>query len=141
MRRAQKNRLSAPLLAMTAALVLAPAAGHAATAGDISALSVLNTSPLWADSASYWACNVVNVSTSTFTVTIDLIGSDGSVVTSGAVSLAGGTSTELTGSTTGGFARCRFSLDLAPTTIRANLTVFHEISSGVYQTYAISEAR
>jgi hypothetical protein len=68
----RKDPLSAPLLAMSA-LVLAPAAAHASTAGDISPTQVLNTSPLWADSASYHACNVVNISTASILISIELL--------------------------------------------------------------------
>ena len=140
----RKSQLSIPLLAMTA-VVLVPAAAHAATAGDISIPQVLNTSPLWADSGSYHACNVVNVSTGSVNISIELIESGGTVLaTSGStpISLAAGTSTELSVAPNYvGFARCRFTLNQAPGIIRANLTVFHALGSGTYQTYATSEAR
>jgi hypothetical protein len=140
----RKSQLSIPLLAMTA-VVLAPAAARAATAGDISIPQVLNTSPLWADSQSYQSCNVVNVSTGSVNISIELIESSGAVLaTSGStpISLAAGTSIEISaGASYVGFARCRFTFNQAPGIIRANLTVFHPLSGGVYQTYATSEAR
>jgi hypothetical protein len=141
----RKSQLSIPLLAMTA-VVLAPVAAHAATAGDISIYKVLNTSPLWADAQSYHSCNVVNVSTSGVGIYIEIIESSGTVlVTTGttAITLAAGTSYEISspaGAYTG-FARCRFTLLNAPETLRANMTVFHALTGGVYQTYATSEAR
>jgi hypothetical protein len=136
-----KSRLAALLLAMTA-LTLAPAAGHAATAGDISVTQTLNTSPLWADAQSYWACNVVNVTTSPITVTTELISASGSVIaTSGATSIPAGTSTELDQSPGTGFARCRFALNNPADAIRANMTIFHSLGGGLFQTYATSEAR
>jgi hypothetical protein len=138
MHRAWKNRLSATLLAMTA-LVLAPAAGHAVT-GDISIVNVLNTSLLLADTASLWDCNVVNVSTSKLSVTIELISSFGNVLASNTFSLAAGTSMGLTVPGTSGFARCRVSLDFDPNAIRANLAVTYA-ANGIVQTFATSEAR
>ncbi len=135
-----KNLLTLSLLGMVA-IALAPTTGQASTAGDISFLNVLNTSPLWADSASYHACNIVNVSTSTVSVSIELIDSGGGVINSATnVAIAAGTSYELLESSGNGFARCRFTLQDNPAVIRANLTIFHPIS-GVYQTYATSEAR
>jgi hypothetical protein len=139
----RKNPLSVPLLAMTA-LVLAPAAAHASTAGDISIAQVLNTSPLYADNASYHACNVVNVSASSLNISIELIGSGGTVIASSGtnpVAVGAGTSVELSnGAAYTGFARCRFTTNF-PSSIRANLTVFHPFTDGSYQTYATSEAR
>lgn len=139
-----RRQFLVPLLAMTA-FVLAPAVANAATAGDISVAQVLNTSPLWADTQSYHACNAVNVTTSSVSISIEVINSSGAVLatTGAAVSLAPGTSIELENSTTyTGFARCRFTLKSdAPGTIRANLTIFHSLGSGVFQTYATSEAR
>ncbi len=140
----RKSQLSIPLLAMTA-VVLLPAAAHAATAGDISIPQVLNTSPLWADTHSYHACNVVNVSTGPVNISIELIESSGSVLaTSGStpISLPAGTSTEISaGASYVGFARCRFTFNQAPGIIRANLTIFFPLANGSYQTYATSEAR
>lgn len=129
------------LAAMTA-VVLAPVAANASTAGDISAPQVFNTSPLWADSASYHACNIVNVTTSNLTVLIELITASGSVLnTSGNVTIDAGTSYELIGGSYTGFARCRFTTSYGSGSFRANLTIFNPLSSGNYQTYAISEAR
>jgi hypothetical protein len=133
------------LAAMTV-LALAPVAVNASTAGDISAPQVFNTSPLWADTASYHACNIVNVTTSTLTVLIELISASGSVVaTSGtaAVTVNAGTSYELNGVGAGyqGFARCRFTTSYGAASFRANITVFNPLPSGAFQTYAISEAR
>ena len=145
--RVKRSEFLAPILAMTA-LVLAPAAGQAATAGDISISQVLNTSPLWADGLSYHACNVVNVTTSTVKVAIELIGQTGAVLagSSTLVAIAPGTSSEVddasgSGTTNVGFARCRFTLDDAPGTIRANMAIFHSLGGGNFQTYATSEAR
>lgn len=143
-----KSQLSIRTLAMTA-LVLAPAAAYAATAGDISISQVLNTSPLWADAASYHACNAVNVTTATVKVAVELIGATGNVITGSStlVAIPAGTSTEIsdfntsTGTTNVGFARCRFTLDDAPGTIRGNMTIFHPLSGGNFQIYATSEAR
>jgi hypothetical protein len=129
-------------LSTIAALGLMPAIGNAATAGDISVSQVLNTSPLWADAQSYHACNVVNVSTSPVAISVEIIESNGGALTSsGAITLAAGTSYELAvGPGYVGFARCRLTLNL-PGAIRANLTVFHSLGSGTYETYATSEAR
>jgi len=122
-------------------IALAPTAGKASTAGDISYLNVLNTSPLWADSASYHACNVVNVSTSTVSVSIELIEAGGGVINSVTnAAIAAGTSYELLEASGNGFARCRFTLQDNPAVIRANLTIFRPVS-GTFQTYATSEAR
>jgi hypothetical protein len=143
---ARKNHFSVPLLAM-AALVLAPAAGRAQTVGDISITQTLNTSPLWADAASYHACNVVNVTVSTVTVTLELINANGGVIASNVFNLPGSTSREISdavgaaGTTFAGFARCRFTLNNAPGSIRANMTIFHPLGGGTFQTYATSEAR
>ena len=135
-------------LSTIAALGLMPAIGNAATAGDIGVTQVLNTSPLWADSGSYHSCNVVNVTTSSIGLAIELIGSNGSVITSVAsISLPAGESTEILDATASagasyvGFARCRFTLNYASGGIRANETVFTRLSSGNYQSYAVSEAR
>lgn len=138
----KKTKLSVALLAI-AALVLAAAAAFAVTAGDASVSTILNTSPLWADSGSYIACNVVNVTTSSVNVSVEQISGAGVVLAGSTtpISLAAGTSAEVTnfgGST--GFARCRFTVS-APGAIRANATVFHSLGSGVFQTYATSEAR
>jgi hypothetical protein len=145
MLRARKNQFLVPMLAMTA-FVLVPAAAHAVTAGDISITSVLNTSPLWADSQSYHACNVVNVSTSAVTVAIELISASGGVISASSLAVPAGTSAEVddasgSGSSTPGFARCRFTLTNAEKTIRANMTIFHSLGAGTFQTYATSEAR
>ena len=142
----KKCLVSIPLLAMTAA-VLAPVAAHAVTVGDVSVLTVINSSPLWADTQSYHACNVVNVSTSPVGILVQLIDQNGAVLgTSGtsAFLLAAGTSYELisgAANTYVGFARCRVTHYQGPDTIRANLTVFHSLGGAVYQTYATSEAR
>jgi hypothetical protein len=138
----RKSQLLIPLLAMTA-VVSAPAATHASTAGDISTLQVLNTSPLWADAQSYHACNVVNVTTAAIGITVEMIESNGAVLASSATfSLAAGNSYELAVAPSYiGFARCRVSFYNAVGTIRANLTIFHPLGGGVYQTYATSEAR
>jgi hypothetical protein len=77
----KKNQLSVRLLAI-AAIMLSPAAANAATAGDISAAQVLNTSPVYADSASFHTCNVANVSTATISVAVELINSNGGVLIS-----------------------------------------------------------
>lgn len=131
------------LAAMTV-IALAPVAANASTAGDISAPQVFNSSPLWADTASYHACNVVNVSTSNLTILIELISSSGTVLrTSGtsAITIDAGTSYELIGGSYTGFARCRFTTSYGSANFRANLTVFNPLPAGTYQTYAISEAR
>jgi hypothetical protein len=138
-----KDQLSVPLLAT--ALVLVPAAAHA-TAGDIPITQVLNTSPLWADGVSYHACNVVNVTVNAVQVTLVLINASGGVIASNVLNIAGGTSAEIDdrsggGTTFVGFARCRFSLNQASETIRANMTIFHPLAAGNLQTYATSEAR
>ena len=139
----RKNPLSVPLLAMSALVYVG--AAHASTAGDISLTQVLNTSPLWADTASYHACNAVNITTASLTISIELIGQDGSVLASSGTSkltIPAGTSVEIADPTPySGFARCRFTLTDSPAAIRANLQVFHAVSNGVYQIYAISEAR
>jgi hypothetical protein len=138
----KKNHLSAQLLSI-AAIVLSPAAADASTAGDISVAQVLNTSTLWGDSQSYHSCNVVNVSTATINVTVELISYAGSVLTSGTFTLTAGNGYELNFSGGGftGFARCRFTTNY-PSVIRANLSTFHTPDSGTtYQTYALSEAR
>lgn len=144
---AKKTQLSFPLLVMSA-IALTPAAGHAATAGDISQSQVLNTSPLWADGLSYHACNVVNITTGAVNVAIELIGAGGTVLAGSTtpVTITAGTSTEISdasgsGTTNIGFARCRFTTNSAPGTIRANETIFHSLGGGNYQTYATSEAR
>lgn len=133
----------ASALAM-AALALAPAVGRAATA------TVLNSSPLWADSQSYHVCTVVNVSASTVDVTIELVGANGKVIATtptAFVALTAGEITEVENTHPySGLARCQFTFTAATAVtvsppIRANLTVFHTISAGVLQTYAVSEAR
>jgi hypothetical protein len=142
----KRRLLSIPLLALTAA-VLAPTAAHALTAGDSSALLVLNTSSLWADTQSYHACNVTNISTSNINLSVQMIDQTGAVLaTSGAaaITVAAGTNYELinaTANTYTGFARCRVSLYTGSENIRANMTVFHSLGGAVYQTYATSEAR
>jgi hypothetical protein len=142
----RKSQFSIPLLAM-AAVVLAPAAAHASTAGDISPSQVLNTSPLWTDILSSYSCNVVNVTTSAVQIFVEIIESSGSVLASSesTINLAAGTSYELN-FTAGytGFARCRFTSNNPPGTIRANLTILYAYALGggvFYQTYATSEAR
>lgn len=147
MLRARKNQFSLPMLAM-AALGLASGAARAATAGDIATLQVLNTSPLWADSLSYHACNVVNVTTSAVNVIVELINGAGTIVagSANAISIPAGTTFEISdasgnGTTDVGFARCRFTVNFTPITIRANETIFHSLGGGNFQTYATSEAR
>lgn len=144
MRTIRKSQLLIPLVAMTA-VALAPAAALASTAGDRSPAVILNTSPLWADAQSYHACNVVNVTTLLINVSIEIIESDGAVLASSgstAIGISAGNSTEISvGASYVGFARCRVTLYNAADTIRANLTVFHSLGSGNYQTYATSEAR
>jgi hypothetical protein len=138
-----KSQLSAGLFAMTA-LVLGTATAQAATAGDSPIAQILNTSPVWADTASYHACNVVNVTTTAINVSIALINSAGVVIiqTSAPESVAAGASFEFSnGGGYTGFARCRFTLNFSADSIRANITAFHTLSSSTYQTYAISEAR
>jgi hypothetical protein len=128
-----------------AALALAPAVGRAATP------PVLNTSPLLANAGeSYHECTVVNVSTVPVNVTIELLGANGQAIAGPTTvpKLAAGAITDLVpGSATyTGLARCRFTFvpATAVTTpsppIRANLMVIHS-SSGVVQTYAVSEAQ
>jgi hypothetical protein len=136
-----------PLLAI-ATLGLTPVAGNAATAGDISAAQVLNTSPMWADGGSYHSCNVVNVTTATIVVSIELLSVIGEVdASSSGVSLRPGQDVQLNDAGAGsasqfpGFARCRFTLNYGPGSIRANQTIFALLPSGALQTYAISEAR
>ena len=139
----KKTQLSAHLLAI-AAIVLSPAAANAATAGDISPVQVLNTSPVYGDGQSFHTCNVVNVSTATISVVVELINSNGGVLISKTLSVSAGNSLELTNNGVGyvGFARCRFTLNYSATTIRANVATFHSPDSGTtYQTYALSEAR
>jgi hypothetical protein len=139
-----RNQLLAPLLAVIG-IAIGPAAARASTPGDISPAQVLNTSPLWADTKSYHACNVVNVSTSSELISIEIIESDGAVLaTSGSspITVLSGSSTEISaGASYVGFARCRVTTYSGPGTIRANLTVFHANTDGTYQTYAVSEAR
>jgi hypothetical protein len=139
-----RNQLLIPLLAVTATAI-APAAARASTPGDISPAQVLNTSPLWADTKSYHACNVVNVSTSSQSISLEIIESDGSVLASSGsspITVPSGSSTEISaGAAYVGFARCRVTTYYGPGTIRANLTVFHPNADGTYQTYAVSEAR
>ena len=139
-----RNQLLIPLLAVTATAI-APAAARASTPGDISPAQVLNTSPLWADTKSYHACNVVNVSTSSQSISLEIIESDGSVLASSGstpITVLSGSSTEISaGAGYVGFARCRVTTYYGPGTIRANLTVFHANTDGTYQTYAVSEAR
>jgi hypothetical protein len=141
-----RNQLLIPLLAVTSiAIAIAPAAARASTPGDISPAQVLNTSPLWADTKSYHACNVVNVSTSSQSISLEIIESDGAVLaTSGStpITVLSGSSTEISaGASYVGFARCRVTTYNGTGTIRANLTVFHANTDGTYQTYAVSEAR
>jgi hypothetical protein len=139
-----RYQLLVPLLAVTA-IAMAPAAARASTPGDISPAQVLNTSPLWADTKSYHACNVVNISTSSQGISLEIIGSDGTVLaTSGSspITVSSGTSIEISaGASYVGFARCRVTTYYGSGTIRANLTVFHANTDGTYQTYAVSEAR
>jgi len=142
MRRTKNDQFSVPLLA-TIAFSLSPAVAYAATAGDVGANTILNTSALWADSQSYHACLVANISTGNVNVQIELISGSGAVLeTTGttAITVSAGTVYELSESAGAGFARCRFTLG-EPQSIRANLTVFHPLSGGFYQTYATSEAR
>jgi hypothetical protein len=112
----KKNQLSVRLLAI-AAILLSPCAANAATAGDISAAQVLNTSPVRGDSQSYHTCNVVNVSTVTISVAAGLINSTGAVLTSHTFSLSAGNFGQVTFNGGGytGFARCRFTLNYSAT--------------------------
>jgi len=111
-----------------------------AVTGDIGAGKIINTSPLWADSGqSYHACNAVNVTTSTVSVTITLLNGAGAVLQTSPFTIAPGTSVELAGSGYTGFARCRFS-GSNPDWIRANLSVFHWTGT-YYETLAIDSAR
>lgn len=135
-----KKLLAARLLAISA-IVLTPSAADAATAGDISAAQVLNTSPLWADSGSFHTCNVVNVSTASINVAVELISATGTQILAQTYSLTAGNSAELASTGTySGFARCRFTSNYASATIRVNLAIFH-LTNATYQTYAVSEAR
>ena len=140
----RKSQFSIPLLAMTA-VVLAPAPAYASTAGDISPSQVLNTAPLYADTQSYHSCNVVNVTTSAVQISVEIIESSGTVLASSGstpLNLAAGTSYELdVAPSYTGFARCRFTSNNPPGAIRANMTIFHSLGGGVFQTYATSEAR
>jgi hypothetical protein len=126
--------------AALAALVVAPNAAKA-VAGDEAQLKILNTSPVWADSAqSYHSCNVVNVTTLAATVTVDLLNSGGVLVRTATVAIPAGDSIELSnGATYSGFARCRFTV-ADPAWIRANITVFHWTGT-YYATLAIDDAR
>jgi hypothetical protein len=141
----KKSQLLLSLLA-TAALLLAPSLVPASTAGDVSVLQVLNTSPLWADSSSYHACTVANVSTATVEVYVELINNAGVAIgTSGttATAIAAGSIYELQPSVAySGFARCRITTNAPQAVIRANLAVFYQLpSTSSFQTFAISEAR
>ena len=140
-----KSHFSVAAIVM-AAFIAAPTAANAVT-GDASTSTILNTSPLWADSGpSYHACNVVNVTTSAVSVRIDVLKSDGTTLaTSGAtsISIPAGVSVEYAGGGYSGFARCRVTVpSLSSNSVRANLTVFHWNSAeSYYQTVALSEAR
>jgi hypothetical protein len=142
MLQSKKNQLSAGLLAI-ASVVLSPAAANAATAGDISAAQVLNTSALYADGGSAIACTATNVSTASINVTIAGISASGSVLFVDSYTIGGG---QIVGLQTGqgaltGYVRCRFILNYGPGTIRANMMILHANSDGTLQTYAVSEAR
>jgi hypothetical protein len=138
------GQLLARLLAITA-IMLSPAAANAATSGDISAAQVINTSPVLADSASYHACNVANVSTATISVAVELISNGGAVLRTATVTLPAGDAIEIANNgqspTYVGLARCRFTTNYAPTTIRANIVSVFQTASGATQTFALSEAR
>jgi hypothetical protein len=140
----KKNQLSVRLLAI-AAIVLSPVAAHAATAGDISAAQVLNTSPVWSDAQSYPTCNVVNISTATITVTIAVIDQNGNVLNSDTIASMPGVTYSIEAFSTSnpytGYARCRFTTNYASTNIRGNLATMHSVSGGAFQIYALSEAR
>jgi hypothetical protein len=130
-----RKELSVSLLAV-AALAL-PVSAHAVE---------LSTSPVWADSgSSFHACNVANVSASPVTLQVLMAASNGVVIASSGASditIAAGTSFELTQSTFTGLAICRFRLGTneVKNDVRANITAFH--STGVFlQTLALSEAR
>lgn len=143
MRYSRNNQLSARLLAI-AAIVLTPAAADAATAGDISAAQVLNTSALYADAASAIACTVTNVSTATINVTITGVSASGSALFSNSFTIPAGQIQVLQTAqgAVGGFARCRFTLNYGADNVRANITLLHTPDGGsTFQTYAISEAR
>ncbi|BAP57533.1 hypothetical protein THII_3236 [Thioploca ingrica] len=129
----KKNRFSFAALAV-AAITVAP---------NVEA-AVIATSPVWADSGqSYHACNVVNISTATVSVTVELINSVGTVVTGPTtVSLLAGHSIELPGSSSSdpsGFEWCRFTAS-SVTSLRGNISVFRYMGS-YYDTLAMSEAK
>ncbi len=134
-----KNTLFSFAALALATLIAVPNTANA-VAGDIGTGKVLNTSPLYADSgASYHACNAVNVTTSSVTVTITLLNSAGAVLQTAPFTIAAGTSVELAGSGYSGFARCRFAVSSSDY-IRANISVFHWTGS-YYETLAIDSAR
>jgi hypothetical protein len=139
-----RNHFLVPLATIMTTAIALPAA-QAATSGDISHTQVMNSSPLWADTKSYHACTVANVTTSAESVSIEIIESDGAVLaTSGStdITVAAGGSVEIAaGATYTGFARCRVTTYEGANTLRANLTVFHSNGDGTYVTYAVSEVR
>jgi hypothetical protein len=143
MLKVKTSQLSAGLFAM-GAVMLGTATAQAATPGDSPIAQILNTSPLWADAATYHACMVVNVTGANINVAIELISASGTVIkgSSTPVLISAGTIYELAESSGTGFARCRFTLNNSADSIRANLTIFHYLGTGSnYQTYATSEAR
>jgi hypothetical protein len=140
MLQSKKNQLSVRLLAI-AAIMLSPAAANAATAGDISAAQVLNTSALYIDSGTIVICSAANVSTASISVTITGISDSGSALFSNSFTIPGGQSASVQASPGSVYARCRFTLNYGPETIRANMMLLHEPDGNTYQTYAVSEAR
>ena len=116
----------------------------AVTGDQASQTTNINTSMVWADSGtSYHACNVVNVTTSTQNINVDLISSSGTVLaTTGATAYALAPGAFLETSAFGGysgFARCRIK-GANPANLRANITVFRYTGT-YYESLAVSEAR
>jgi len=125
---------------------LALALGAVCAAPYAVAGKVITTAPLWADSPSYHACNVANVSTTDLkSVTVDLINSGGTVLATQTLEpLAAGQSNELNPGGYSGFARCRFTVVGSTSKIRANITVFRNTSDGngnYYDVLGIESAR
>ena len=120
-----KMHFSLAVLA-AAAFIAAPNAARA-VAGDVGLSKVLNTSPVWADTGNYHACNVVNVTTSNnVNVKIDLIDGAGNVLQNASQPIPAGTSVEVANGAANytGFARCRVTVN-NPDWIRANISVYH----------------
>lgn len=120
------------------------ALGMASNAGAAT-VTILKTSPVWADSTqSYHACNLANVSAATLaSVQVDLVASDGSVITTQTTPVTAGTTmeTSLFGGYSG-FAWCRFTISGAKmqNSVRANITVFHYTGT-YYDSLAIQSAQ